>query len=113
MGDKEDRHVQLVAQALDELQEGSHLAFAQRGGRLVEDQHRRVIVKGADDFDDLLQTSAQLVYRDVQRHFDPQLGAQFLGFLGDHLLIHQHAPARLMAEADILRASQVANQVAF
>ena len=109
MRDIDDRHA-LATQFPQDGEQTLDLAAAQRGGRLVEHQHGRIMGKRLGDFDELALGKRQQADRDVGGHLHADPGER-RPRCGPHRGDVEQADAtRLVAQCDILRHRQVWKQ---
>ena len=109
MRDIDDRHA-LAAQSPQDGEQALDLAAAQRGRRLVEHQHGRIMGERLGDFDELALGKRQPADRYVVRHLHADPGER-LPRCGPHRGdVEQAEAARLVAQCDILRHRQVWKQ---
>ncbi len=97
----EDGRQPVLAQVADDVEEAVGLLARQRGGRLVEDQHRRVAVERAGDHHELLVTGAELADGRARVERQPPLVQEARRAALRVADVGEHAPA-VGAEADVL-----------
>ncbi len=103
----------LGLQGADDLEELFDLVGIQRGGRLVEDDHRAGLGGGPDDLDTLLLGDGEIVHEGGQRQIDAEPCGDLPGALQDRPLPdpeREPGQARLASEHQVLGDGQVVGQ---
>ncbi|MNV49531.1 hypothetical protein D3C71_1414890 [compost metagenome] len=103
----------LVTQFANDGEQMHHLAFGQRRGGFVHDQHVRVVGNRLGDLHHLLISDAQFTDQRLRLELDVQPRQQLAGFLVQLIMIHKAQLCRLTPQPNVFRHRHIRHQVEF